>query len=113
MALESCKSLRVFPTRCFIVKVTFAPDVLQGQKAKACSGLQCGEYTRDSYVVLLHLAKSPACGINEKMAGKLPKADPAVLLNSPHHKPSQVSKMDEKQISGLLVLESKYDVHTP
>lgn len=113
MALESCKSLRVFPTRRFTVKVTFAPDVLQRQKAKACSALQCGEYTRDSYVVLLHLAKSPAYGTKEKMAGKLPKADPALLLNPPHHKPSQVSKMDEKPISGLLVLESNYDVHTP
>lgn len=40
------------------------------------------------------------------MAGNLPKADPAFLLNSAHCKPSQISGMDEKQISRLLLLES-------
>lgn len=40
------------------------------------------------------------------MAGNLPKADPAFLLNLPHCKPSQVSGMDEEQISSLLLLES-------
>lgn len=34
MAFGSCKSLRLFPTRHFIVKVTFAPDVLQRLKAE-------------------------------------------------------------------------------
>ena len=47
------------------------------------------------------------------MAGKLPKADSAILLDSRHHKRSQMSGMDEKQSSGLLVLESSSDVHTP
>lgn len=47
------------------------------------------------------------------MAGKLPKADSAILLYSPHHKHSRVSGMDEKQSSGLLVLESSSDAHTP
>lgn len=40
------------------------------------------------------------------MAGKLPKADSAILLNSPHHKHGRVSGMDEEQSSSLLVLES-------
>lgn len=46
------------------------------------------------------------------MAGNLPKADPATLLNSPHHKSSQVSRMDEKQISNLLVLGSNSNGQT-
>lgn len=48
-----------------------------------------------------------------KTAGNLPKADPAILLNSPHCKPSQVSSMDEEQISSLLLLESSSDAHAP
>lgn len=47
------------------------------------------------------------------MAGKFPKADPAILLNCSQHQPNHVSGMDKKQISGLFILESSSDALAP